>query len=190
MSFFARLGVVFGVAVYTYAFNISYSALVTDTYSYLGYGYHPLHWATLFITYALCLVPAFWIPTIKRPSILLFLSQYLLIYIPASFILHYSSLPAFDDARALELQAAMLLGLSIMQTAYYLPLLRMKPSPLSARSFAAILTGLVVVPLGYMLITQGRTFRLTDFSTDNTTFRYEQIDVASAHALRFIGVYR
>jgi hypothetical protein len=140
-------------------------------------------------TYALCLVPAIWMPPITRPSILLFLSQYLLIYIPASFILHYSSIPVFDDVTALELQVVMLLGLSIMQVSYYIPLAAVRPHPLTSSGFKALLAVLVIVPLGYLCITQGNTFRLTDFGNDNTDFRFEQIDVASQHLFRFVGAY-
>jgi hypothetical protein len=189
MSLINRLGVVFGIALYTLAFNISYATLVTNTYSYAGFSYHQLNSTIMFTTYALCLVPAFWMPPITRPSILLFLSQYLLIYIPASFILHYSSIPVFDDATALELQVVMLLGLSIMQVAYYIPLVAVRPRPLTSSGFKALLAVLVIVPLGYLCITQGNTFRLTDFGPDNADFRYDQFNVASQHLFRFVGAY-
>jgi hypothetical protein len=189
MSLVNRLGVVFGIALYTLAFNISYATLVTNIFSYMGFGYHQLNSTIMFATYALCLVPAFWMPPITRPSMLLFLSQYILIYIPASFILHYSSIPVFDDVTALELQAVMLLGLSIMQVSYYIPLAAIKPHPLTSSGFKALLAILVVVPLGYLCITQGNTFRLTDFGPDNTDFRYEQLDAGSQHLFSFIGAY-
>src|ERR1035441_8795892 len=155
----------------------------------MGFSYHHLNTTIMLATYALCLVPAIWMPPITRPSILLFLSQYLLIYIPASFILHYSSIPVFDDVTALELQVVMLLGLSIMQVSYYIPLAAVRPHPLTSSGFKALLAVLVIVPLGYLCITQGNTFRLTDFGNDNTDFRFEQIDVASQHLFRFVGAY-
>jgi hypothetical protein len=189
MSLVNRAGVVCGIALYALAFNISYMMLVTDAFSDVGYGYHPLSLTMMLATYALCLVPAFWMPSITRPSILLFLSQYILIYIPCSFILHYSSIPAFDDITALKLQVVMLLGLSIMQSSYYIPLAAVRPCPLTSSGFKVLLAILVVVPLGYLCLTLGSTFRLTDFSSDNADFRYDQVNVASQHIFRVVGAY-
>jgi hypothetical protein len=142
-----------------------------------------------FATYALCLVPALWMPPVARPSILLFLSQYILIYIPSSFILHYSSVPVLDDVTALKLQVIMLLGLSIMQVIYFIPLAAIRPRPITSSGFKIILATLVVVTIGYLCITQGKTFQLTDFSSLNADFRHEQYEIASHHLLRFVGAY-
>jgi hypothetical protein len=120
---------------------------------------------------------------------LLFLSQYVLIYIPTSFILHYSSNPEFDNVTALELQAFMLIGLSIMQLVYYIPLAKVHPNPIKGSTFTAALVILILVPLVYLVVQLGGSFRLTAFGVENWDFRSQQHALGSQGALSFIGAY-
>jgi hypothetical protein len=185
-----RLGLVVGITLYILAFNTAYVELVAPIYHYFGLDYSPMSRAYAVAVWALCIVPALWLPEdIKRPSMILFLTQYLLIYIPAAFILHYSTKPRIDDAKALELQVAMLIGLSIMQATYYLPLASLKGSPLAPKQFAVLLAILVSVPLLYLAMTLGGTLQFSGLGSSNGTFRTEQSVAIKGASLGLIGIY-
>jgi hypothetical protein len=185
-----RIGVLFGVTLYIVSFNIAYVRLIAPRYSYFGLAYSPMDAGITLVTWMLCLAPAAWLPAqIKRPSMILFLTQYVFVYIPASFILHYSIRPKLDDMIALQLQVVMLAGLSIMQVFYYLPLRPIEPKPMSRAAFFYLLLVMAVVPLAYLTLTLGMTFHFTTFGDDNPLFRLEQTSISGSHALAFIGRY-
>ena len=184
-----RIGVLLGVMLYIECFNIAYVTLIAHHYSYFGLGYSPMDTGFDLTTWVLCLVPAVWLPEIKRPSMILFLTQYVFVYIPASFILHYSIRPKLDDMSALRLQLVMLAGLSIMQAFYYFPMRSIAPKPMNRTAFVYILLVMALVPLAYLTLTLGRNFHFTSFGDDNAQFRIEQTSVSASHALAFIGTY-
>jgi hypothetical protein len=187
-----RLALVVGVALYIAAFNLSYRELVAPNpiYSSMGLAYSPIGGSARPFIWALCILPALWLPVrMQRPSLLLFFTQYLFIYIPASFILYYSDRPKLNEATAVQLQLLMLAGLSIMQSVYYLPLARVKYRPLRPNSFWVLIAVLIGLPLIYLSITLGHTFRLTSFDGDNPLFRIGQSTILSTGAMAAIGTY-
>jgi len=185
-----RIGILLGVILYVESFNLAYIELIAPRYSYFGLAYSPMETGYKLATWALCLAPAVWLPAkITRPSMILFLTQYVFVYIPASFILHYANRPKLDDVSAFQLQIVMLAGLSIMQTFYYLPLRPIVPRPMNRTAFLYILLVMALVPLAYLAFTLGRTFHFTSFGDDNAAFRIEQTSVSASSALAFIGTY-
>lgn len=130
----SRRGALVGsVAIYVLLLNWTYAELVAPVYTYVGLSFSPLSAWQFAFCFVLCIVPSFWAPVrVTRPSQLLFLVQYVVMFVPTTFIAFYSSVPTISAGSAIALDVVMFAGLSIIQLGYVIPVraLRMpKMSP-------------------------------------------------------------
>ncbi len=187
----ARLAFVLAVIGYIAIFDWTYRVLVSPHYAYFGLDYRDSSLSYRIATWVLAIVPAVWLPlNIKRPSIVLFLTQYFAVYIPGALILHSLNKPQIDELPALQIIGIMLLGLSIMQAFYYIRPFRVRYRSVGAGVLWTVLIGLSAIPLGYLLLSLGGSFSFTSFGNDNVVFRLEQAaNMPGGGLLRILDTY-
>lgn len=183
-----RFYLILAVACYILIFNLTYRDLVAPVFEFWGLGNrhppNPYFWTSV----ALCLVPALWMPIrFSRPSIMLFYVQYFLIFIPASFIVYNSVRPELSEHDSLMLVFAMFAGISLIQIAYLIPLMRVQAVRLTPEAFWLLFVSSSGVMLAYLVLTVGSNFRLANF-VDIYEVRSAMGEAISATGTRF-GLY-
>jgi hypothetical protein len=151
-----RLVLVALVAIYYGTFIWSYRVLLEPWQSFWGFGRSELRIEHWILNWLMVLLPALWMPMeLRRPSQMLFMCQYLVLFVPATLVLYSTDLPRLSQDEALTYLLAMFAGLTIMQAVYLLPLVRLPlvqvPSWLFWGGFLAMtlaLLALVVIFLG------------------------------------------
>jgi len=158
-----RLLFVVLVAAYYATFIWTYYVLLVPWQGFWGFGDRRLTWEYGALSWLLVLLPALWCPLeLRRPSQLLFLFQYLVMFIPANVVLYNCELPTLQPDDVLAMLLTMFAGLTLMEAIYLLPLLRLPAIAVPARlywsAFYAVLAALalaIVVTLGRNLQFQG-----------------------------------
>jgi hypothetical protein len=121
-----RLVLVALVAIYYGTFIWSYRELLEPWQSFWGFGRSELGIEYWILNWLMVLLPALWMPMeLRRASQLLFMCQYLVLFVPATLVLYSSDLPRLSPDEALGYLLAMFVGLTIMQAIYLLPLVRL-----------------------------------------------------------------
>lgn len=121
-----RLVLVALVAIYYGTFIWSYRELLEPWQSFWGFGRSELGIEYWILNWLMVLLPALWMPMeLRRPSQLLFMCQYLVLFVPATLVLYSTDLPRLSPDEALGYVLAMFVGLTIMQAIYLLPLVRL-----------------------------------------------------------------
>ena len=123
----------------------------------------------------------------QRPSLLFFYLQYLLIYVPASFLVYTSTRPKLTDSDAFILVVAMFASLTLIQLVYTIPLIGIRATRISPSAFWLIVGSAVAVFLVYLGLTLGRNFRLVNFE-DVYSVRSAMAEIVTASGGRF-GLY-
>jgi len=162
-KFLYRGTLVASTILFILIFNWTYSAVIAPVYDSWGLSKNSTPWPYLFVSWVVCIVPSLWMPVrIERPSQLFFLIQYYVIFIPACFILYNVSKPVITEDSALMLIILMFLGLSVLQSVYYVPLIRIKYLRIHTRwfwfSFIVLLFSLVT----YLIAAFGSDFYLAN----------------------------
>lgn len=158
-----RILVILSVMFYVIVFNVTYKQLVASTYDYFGFSYNPPALGYLLLSWIVSIIPALWMPIeFKRPSLLLFYFQYVILFIPSVFILYHSSKPIIPPEVVLDLVLLMFIGLSIIQGVYLLPILRLKC--IRVRYFSVFFILFMVALLGYILLKLSANFRLVNLT--------------------------
>jgi hypothetical protein len=159
----ARVWLFLAVLAYTAVFYLSYRWLVVPIYEFWGLSNPAVPWPYLAVSWVLALLPALWIPTdLRRPSQLLFLLVYLVLFIPATFILYASTNPILPPAEAFRLILLLFAGLGIISLVYFLPLVRL-PRPSVPPRVIWLVIGLAAAGLSaYLLVTQRNQIRLAN----------------------------
>ncbi|MBI3584679.1 MAG: hypothetical protein HY096_12145 [Nitrospinae bacterium] len=183
-----RLLLVFSTIAYVAIFQWTYERLVAPRYDYWGLSYDPIPFPYLQISWVLAIFPATWMPIkLRRPSQLLFFIQYFVIFIPSCFILYYSSKPEIPAEEALYLILIMFCGLSIIQSFYSFPLLRLNYPRMKSVPFWFLFFCAITVLIGYILFTLGRNFNIANFE-DIYDVRSIASDIVEGTGSRF-GFY-
>lgn len=163
-NFKARFLLVMAVIVYISAFLISYGQWVAPRYAAWGMSYRDVPIEYILSSWALCLIPALWMPRdLMRPSQLLFYIQYFVIFIPTSFILYYSVRPKLNPDEVFLIVIALFSGLTILQAGYKMPLLNIKQYSISDKMFWRVFWGGAIVLFVYLMVLFGSHFQLADF---------------------------
>ena len=174
--------------LYITVLNWTYRGLVVPAYEFWGFSINPTPWAYLLVSWVVCMIPSFWMPvTISRPSQLLFLIQYYFIFIPACFILYDSSNPILVADDVLIIILLMLAGLSIIESIYYLPLIRTMYFRLKPYWFWFVFFIGLIILIGYTIITLRGNFRLVALA-EIYSVRSSLVDMVEATGTRF-GIY-
>jgi|OpeIllAssembly_1097287.scaffolds.fasta_scaffold25034_2 hypothetical protein len=146
-----RLVLVALVAIYYGTFIWAYRELLEPWQSFWGFGRSELGVEYWILNWMMVLLPALWMPMeLRRPSQLLFMCQYLVLFVPATLVLYSTDLPRLSPDEALGYLLAMFVGLTIMQAIYLLPLVRLpwvqvQPWPFWGGFLAVTLALLVLV---------------------------------------------
>ena len=105
------------------------------------------------MSFVLAVVPALWMPlSFRRPSQFLFLLQYLVLYVPTLFVSYHSLNPAVSPERVLLISAVLFGGISIMQSALWLPVLRIPKPALPPCVFWAAFLALTTALMAYVAV--------------------------------------
>jgi len=151
------------VAIYCIVFVMTYELFVLPTYDAWGFSHneHPSWYLTVFAF--LAVIPSLWMSLESyRPSQLLFLIQYFVIYIPSLYIVYHTSNPALSTDEALFLSILMFAGLSIIQSVYHIPLKKIRFNCLSAEKFWIIFTASIIGLFAYIIWLLGDNFRFAN----------------------------
>lgn len=158
-----RILFVLTIVAYVALFNWTYKTLVAPRYDFWGLSYNQVPDGYIFVSWLVAIIPALWMPLrFKRPSLLLFCFQYIVMYIPAVFILYHTSLPELKPQEAFMLVMLMFCGLSIIQSVYYVPLVSFKITKLPASGWWALFFVGMASLLGYIIVILGGNFRLAN----------------------------
>ena len=183
-----RLWLVAAVSCYVAIFHVSYRDLVAPTFAFFGLSYHPLAAQYFWTSVALCILPSCWMPiAFSRPSLLLFYVQYLIIFIPATFVVHYSIRPEIATTDAVRLVVLMFAGLSIIQLSYKIPVRAISIVRLTPGAFWSLFMAASGIMLAYLVVTLSGNFRLANF-VDIYDVRFAMAEMLQATGSRF-GYY-
>jgi len=184
----ARLLLVLAVVCYVTIFNVTYRDIISPTFAFWGLGYNPPPPFYFWTSAVLCVVPSLWMPlTFSRPTLLLFYMQYLLIFVPASFVAYHSTRPELRLDDALWLVVAMFAGLTIVQASFLVPVRQSRFIRLTPPAFWVIFATIAAIMLLYVVRTFAGNFRLANF-VDIYSVRFAMSEIASSTGTRF-GVY-
>jgi hypothetical protein len=102
------------VTIYLYAFINSYYSFIYPVYDYYGMGWNDVDRIAIFLIFFMNLSLAFFMPIkYSRPSQLFLLIQFLVVFLPASFVCLNSSLPLLPIDEVLLMLATMYGGMCI-----------------------------------------------------------------------------
>jgi hypothetical protein len=161
----ARLFIVAAIAVYYLAFAWTYERFVYPLQNSWGFGLNDIPVPYQCLNWVMVLSPALWMPLrFERPSLLLFLLQYLLVFIPATLVLYDSALPQLEPSQVCVLLVTLFTGLTIWQATYALPLLDVKRRAFSAPLFWSIFALFAAGSLVLNIVVLGTNFKLVDFN--------------------------
>lgn len=181
-----RILFILSVILYVVVFNWTYKQFIVPTYDHWGLSYNLPASGYLLLSWVVSLIPALWMPIeFKRPSLLLFYIQYVVLFIPSVFVLYHSSKPILPPETVLWLVLLMFAGLSIIQCIYFLPILRFQR--IRVRYFWMLFVLSIAALLGYVLLKLGANFRLTNLK-DIYEVRSAMSEMASATGAR-LGFY-
>jgi hypothetical protein len=173
------------VAVYFASFIVTYDLLLQPYQGFWGFGRPPVPWEYDFFSWVLALLPALWCPLeLRRPSQLLFLFQYLVMFVPATWVLFRSALPPLPPHITIELLLAMFAGLALMQITYVIPLLRLPRVVVTPRAFWTafyLLSGVFAVGIFVVL---GRNLQFKGIAAIYT-LRFDAADLLEASGLGY-----
>lgn len=158
-----RIAFVALVAAYYAIYSVSYERFLQPAQGYFGFGLRELPPEHVLLCWFVVLAPATWMPRrVDRPSQLLFLLQYLVLYVPATVVVYHADLPRLAHREAAALVIAMFVGLSLWQASYRLPPLRIDRARLSPGLFWSLFAlaglGCVAVVVAFL----GSNFRIAN----------------------------
>ena len=183
-----RLLAVALTAAYVAVFFLTYRDVIAPVFAFWGLGFREIPPAYFWSAVILCVAPSLWMPVeFTRPSQLLFYLQYFVIFIPASFIVYYSTRPALPLDLAARIGLMMFMGLLIMQTAYVLPLRAIRVLRLTPSAFWLLFTVTGAILLGYVVVRLSANFQLANFD-EIYSLRYAMAELIAQRGTRF-GLY-
>jgi hypothetical protein len=181
-----RLLLLGAVALYYAVFIWSYETFVAALQNSLGFSRHEIPAAYRMLNWLMVLTPALWLPTrLERPSMLLFLLQYIVVFIPATVVIYNSSLPVIEPSDACTVLVTLFIALSIWQSVYWLPLLKAQPRLMSARLFWSLFAIFSLALLGFVAGVLGHNFRITDL-TGIYAVRFAAADITTGSLGGFV----
>ena len=159
-----RITAAAAVSAYAATFAWAYGAHVAPYYAFWGLDSRAIPSPFLALSVMLAVAPALWLPRgIGRPSLLLFLVQYLVLFVPGCFVLYQTSAPVLAPAASARLLLAMFAGLTVMQAFYLLPTVALPRPAIPPRAYTALFSSLTAGLMLYVLSQYGSNFAITDF---------------------------
>jgi hypothetical protein len=161
----ARALFVAAIVLYYLVFAWTYELFVYPLQNSWGFGLNDIPLMYQCLNWVMVLVPALWLPLrFDRPSLLLFLLQYLAVFIPATIVLYDSALPTLEPAQVAVLLVTVFAGLSIWQAIYVFPLVQFQRRPFSAPLFWSVFALLAAAALVLNVVVLGSNFRLANLN--------------------------
>ena len=159
-----RACLVASACTYVATLNWTYATLVAPRYVDWGLSLdHPPMWHFIFCC-VISVIPSLWLPVgLTRPSQILFLVQYFVLFIPTTFIAYYSIKPSLSIGEAVQLNLMMFAGLSVIQAAYLVPVVRVRTFKMSAPAVSASLAAGFLLLMCYLALAFREVFRLVGF---------------------------
>lgn len=119
-----RLWLIVLVATYCVACQVPYREFLQPAQCYFGFSLNHVPLEHELLCWAAMLIPALWAPlSVRRPSQVLFLLQYFVLFIPATIVVYHAGRPQLASQEAAALVVAVFTGLTIRQASFLLPLL-------------------------------------------------------------------
>lgn len=158
-----RLWLLVLVAAYYVAFQVSYVEFLQPVQGYFGFSLNPVPLEHQVLCWAAVMIPALWAPlSVRRPSQMLFLLQYFVLYVPATVVVYQAGRPQLALHEAASLVVAMFTGLTIWQASYLLPLLRLQRTRLSPGLFWSLFGAGTLLCIGLVALVLGSNFRIAN----------------------------
>jgi hypothetical protein len=158
-----RLWLLVLVAAYYTAFQVSYREFLEPAHGYFGFSLNFVPFEHQVLCWAAVMIPALWAPlSVRRPSQVLFLLQYFVLFIPATVIVYHAGRPQLAPQEAASLVVAMFTGLTIWQASFLLPLLRLERTRLAPGLFWSLFGAVTLLCLGLVASVLGTNFRLAN----------------------------
>jgi hypothetical protein len=177
--FGARVLLIISIMLYYLIFSWSYERFVYPLQYSWGFGLNDIPVGYKCLSWTMVILPALWLPLrFNRPSLLLFLLQYLAVFIPATVVLYDSSLPQLEFSQVAMLLLTLFAGLSIWQAIYVLPLLQFKRRSLSGPLFWTSFGLLTAAALLLNIAVLGSNFRLANLN-EIYAVRFTASDIVS-----------
>jgi len=167
-----RIGFVFGVLMYYLVFAWSYYRFLLPWQEFWGFSDNsvaPEYWILASIA---AVGPACWAPiNLRRPTELLYLFQYLVLFVPTPVVLLNSGNPVLEPLVAVEVSFVMSASLGIMALAYAVPLMRIADFRLPIRVYWPLFFIAFSVLLLMVMNTLGGNFNLVTLDAINSVRR-------------------
>ena len=114
--------VILGAIIYLALLNWIYITNISPTYDYFSYTYTPPPLQYSIISWALAIIPSFWMPIrLKRPSQVVYWLLYVMAYIPSCLIPFFTV--KLDPFQVLQLVMLVFISFAALGSIYLLPLL-------------------------------------------------------------------
>jgi hypothetical protein len=164
-----RVGFVVGVLLYFCVFAWSYYRFLLpwqESWGFSDNSVEPEYWLLALIS---AVAPACWAPiNLRRPSELLYLFQYLVLFVPTPVVLLNSGRPILEPIVAVEVSLVMSASLGIMALAYAVPLMRIPDFRLPARLYWPLFVLCFSFLLLMVVNTLGGNFNLVTLDAINS----------------------
>lgn len=147
---YKRLFTLVVVLVYLLFFDWMYISYLSVSFDYFGCEYHSPTVNNLITSHVIAILPCLWIPiALKRPSLLIYWILYLVTFIPSIILPIYIQFNSPDQL--LPLQIFLLLGILVIGSIYYMPLIKMPNVSLNKNLTIKISLILSVVLILYLI---------------------------------------
>lgn len=176
-----------GSFAYTVLLDRVYVYAISPAFGYMGYTWQPRSTTFIAASWLIALVPSFWIPIeLHRPSQVVSIFLYLLVYVPSCVIPQYST--GMDSGRLLFLDLSLLLSLWLLSMFHRLPLLRLSGYRIPKGSFWLAVVALSAGSYLALFSTVGVHLRFVPFM-DVYDIRMEYVQLSSRYHLAEYGIW-
>jgi hypothetical protein len=172
-----------GLVVYVLVYQWIYVNYLNRLFGDADYEYHPPGLGYTILAWTLSLAPGTWMPlTLKRPSQLAYWILYLIVIIPSMFVPFYIGLNRPEEVAGLVL--ALFLGFLMAGSSYLLPLLPIKPNPISRRFFWGAMSFLSIGLMLWIVLVFRGNLKLVSFA-DVYGLRFGAQDITRGSSVNY-----
>jgi hypothetical protein len=177
-----------GCGIYVFACQLFYIHVVAPVYAQFGFPYVPPGFWSWLICSGMALIPTVWMPLVfVRPTQLLYLVIYLLVYIPAAFVpLFAGQMEGMDTESQITLNASMLVSLFIVNLIYFARLPTIKPVRVDSGLFWTVFLSIFAVSTIVLLATFGGSLSFVSLDAPHG-HRLQSREVLSASGIPLVG---
>ncbi len=158
-----RLWLLVLVAAYYVAFQVSYVEFLQPVQGYFGFSLNPVPLEHQVLCWAVVLIPALWAPlSVRRPSQMLFLLQYFVLFVPATVVVYQAGRPQLALQGGGIARRRHVHGADDLAGVLLLPLLRLERTRLAPGLFWSLFGAGTLLCIGLVASVLGSNFRIAN----------------------------